>query len=89
MFLDSKLVVNQMNDSYQTKHTRMRAFKNEVWDMLGNLFTKYKVRVIPIRENQVVDSLATTSRNFKVSIYSKKIYKIAVVNRPSIPNNSK
>ena len=76
MFLDSKLVVNQMNDSYQTKHNRMRAYKNEVWNMLGIFFTKYKVRVIPKRE-------------YQVPIYSKKKYKIAVVNRPSIPDNSK
>ena len=57
--------------------------------MLGNLFTGYKVRLIPIKENQVVDSLSTTIGNFKVPIYSKKKYKIDIVNRPSIPDNSK
>ena len=57
--------------------------------MLGNLFTQDKIRLIPRRENQVADSLATIARNFKVPIYSKKKYKIAVVNRPSIPDNSK
>ena len=67
----------------------MREYKNEVWDMLGNFFTEYKVRVIPRRENQVADSLDTTVRSFKVPIYSKKKSKIAVVNRPSIPDNSK
>ena len=41
------------------------------------------------RENQVVDSLATTVGNFKVPIYSKKKYKITVVNRSSIFYNSK
>ena len=89
VFGDYELVVNQVNDNYQTKHPRMRAYKNKVWDMLGNFFTEYKVRVIPRRENQVANSLDTTSGNFKVPIYSTKKYKIAVVNRPSIPNNSK
>ena len=28
VFGDSELVVNQVNDSYQTKHLRMRAYKN-------------------------------------------------------------
>ena len=45
--------------------------------------------MIPIRENQVVDSLDTIAGNFKVPIYSNKKYKIEVVNRPSIPKNSK
>ena len=57
--------------------------------MLGNFFTEYKVRVIPKKENQVVDSLATTAGNFKVPIYSKKKYKIEIVNVSSIPDNSR
>ena len=36
---DSYLVVNQVNDTYQTKHPKMRAYRNEVWDMFGNYFT--------------------------------------------------
>ena len=36
---DSELVINQVNDSYQTRHPRMRAYRNEVWDMFGNYFT--------------------------------------------------
>ena len=36
VFGDSELVVNQLNDSYQNKHPRMRAYRNEVCDMLGN-----------------------------------------------------
>ena len=67
----------------------MRAYINAVWDMLGIFFTQYKVRVVPRIENQVVDSLATTARNFKVPIYSKNKYKITVVNRTSILDNSK
>ena len=43
---DSKLVINQVNDSYQTKHPRMRAYRNEVWDMFGNYFIEHKIRVI-------------------------------------------
>ena len=88
VFRDFKLVINQVNDNYQNKHPRMGAYKNEFLDMLGNFFTYYKVRVIPILENQVVDSLATTAGNFKVPIYSKKKYKITVVHRPSIIDNS-
>ena len=38
VFGDSELVINKVNDSYQTKHPRMRAYRNEVWDMFGNYF---------------------------------------------------
>ena len=41
VFGDSELVINQVNDSYQTKHPKMRAYRNEVWDMFGNYFTKH------------------------------------------------
>ena len=57
--------------------------------MLENLFTEYKFRLIPRRENQVANSLATTVGNVKVPIYSKRKYKIAIVNRPSILDKSK
>ena len=86
---DSELVINQVNGSYQTKHPRMRAYRNEVWDMLGNFFNEHRVMLIPRIQNSIVDSLDTTAGNFKFSIYSNKKYKIEVVNRPSIPYNSK
>ena len=37
-FGDSELVINQVNDSYQTRHPRMMAYRNEVWDMIGKFF---------------------------------------------------
>ena len=49
VFGDSELVVNQVNGIYQTKHPRMRAYRNEVWDMFGNYFTEHKIIVIPRR----------------------------------------
>ena len=89
VFGDSELVVNQVNGSYQTKHPRMRAYRNEIWDMLGKIFTEHRVMVIPRIQNHIDDSLATTTGNFKVPIYSNKNYEIEVVNRPYIPENSK
>ena len=51
IFGDSELVVNQVNDIYQTKHPRMRAHQNEVWDMFRNFFIENTVQVIPRYEN--------------------------------------
>ena len=67
----------------------MRAYRNEFWDMFGNYFIEHKIRVVPRIKNQVVDSLVITTSNFKTPIYSQKKYKIQVVNRPSILDNSK
>ena len=41
---DSELVINQVNDSYQTRHPRMRAYRNEVWDMFSNYFTEHTIK---------------------------------------------
>ena len=54
----SELVINQVNDSYQTKYPRMRAYRNEVWDMFENYFTEQNVKVIPRYDNTMADSLA-------------------------------
>ena len=65
-FGDFELVVNQMNDSYQTKNLCMRAYRKEVWDMLGNFFIEHRIMAIPRMKNQVSDSRATIARNFNL-----------------------
>ena len=80
-FGDSKLVINQVNDSYQTKHPRMRAYMNEVWDMFGNYFTEHSIKVVPRYNNIVVDSLAIATGKFKITTAGKRKYKVDIVNR--------
>ena len=89
IFGDSELVVNQVNDNYQTRHPRMKAYQNEVWDMFKNYFTKHTVQVIPRYKNMVVDSLATAAEKFEAPTARKRKYKVDFVNRPSIPNNTR
>ena len=86
---DSELVINQVNDSYQTKHPIMRAYRNEAWDMFGNYFIDHKIRVIPRYENTVADSLAVAAAKFRTPIAGQRKYKVDIVNRPFIPGNSK
>ena len=88
-FGDSELVVNQVNDSYQTRHPRMRAYRNEVWDMFRNFFTEHTVQVIPRDENMVAYSLVTTVGIFEAPVARKNKYKVEIVNRPSILDNTK
>ena len=86
---DSELVINQVNDNYQTKHSRMRAYKNEVWDMVGNYFTEHTIRVVPRYQNTMVDSLVVAAGKFKTPINGQRRYKVDIVNKLSIPDNSK
>ena len=60
----SELVINQVNGSYQTKHTMMRAYRNEVWGMLGNFFTEHRVMVIPRIQNNIAYSLDFAAGDF-------------------------
>ena len=86
---DSELVINQVNNSYQTKHPKMRAYRNEVWDMFGNYFIEHKIRVIPRYENTVADSLVVAAGKLKTPTAGQRMYKFDIVNKPSTPDNSK
>ena len=86
---DSELVINQVNDNYQTRHTKMRAYRNEVLDMFGNYFTEHTIRVVPRYENTVADSLAVASGKLKTPTTRQRKYKVDIINRTSIPDNSK
>ena len=68
----SELVINQVNDSYQTKHPRTRAYMNKVWDMFGNYFTEHSVKVIPRYDNTVAYSLAIVAGKFKTPTGGKR-----------------
>ena len=86
---DSKLVINQVNDSYQTRYPWMRAYGNEVWDMFGNYFIEHTIKVIPRYENTIADSLAVAAGKFKTPSAGQREYQLDIVNRSSIPDNSK
>ena len=69
---DSDLVINQVNDSYQTRHPRMRAYRNEVWDMIGNFFIEHTIQVVPGHEKIVADSLAVAAGKFKTPVAGQR-----------------
>ena len=57
--------------------------------MFRNFFTEHTVQVIPRDENAVADSLATAAGKFEDPAVGKKKYKVDIVNRPSILDNTK
>ena len=50
----------------------MRAYRNEVWDMIGNFFTEHTIQVVSRHENIVADSLAVAAGKFKTPIAGQK-----------------
>jgi hypothetical protein len=83
-----ELVINQVKGIYQTKHPRMREYKNIVLDVLEN-FTEYNLSVIPRGQNLIVDALATSASVFKILIFPNRKYEIEVKHRPAVPDNIK
>jgi ribonuclease HI len=89
VFEDAKLVVNQVRNFYQAKHSRLRYYRNDVWDIIDGFFLAFNISFILREENTVVDSLAVSTSNFRVPLPPKLRYDIKLKYRPSIPDNVK
>ena len=86
---DSELVVRQIRNQCQTKHPRLRAYRNEVWDMMENFFSAFNIQFMPREKNIMVDSLAVAASTFCPPQNPLLRYEIDVHYRPSIPDNIK
>jgi ribonuclease HI len=75
VFGDSELVVQQVRSIYQTKHPRMRAYKNMIWDLIDNFFLDFNITVVPRDLNQQADSLAIAASTFKDPLFLKQSMK--------------
>ena len=60
-----------------------------MWDMSGNYFIEHSVKLIPRYEDTMTDSLAIVDGKFKTPTTGKIKYKVDIVNKPSIPYNTK
>lgn len=47
VFGDYELVVQQVKQQYQCRHLWMRSYRNDVWDMIDNLFDAFNITSIP------------------------------------------
>jgi ribonuclease HI len=89
VFRDEELIVQQIINTYQAKHPRIRSYRNGVWDLIDSFFLEFNISFIPREKNIVDDSLATSASNFKVPLPPKVRYYVEVKYRPSIPDNFK
>jgi ribonuclease HI len=61
IFGDSELIIHQVKNKCQTRHPRMRAYKNQVWDLVDNFFLAINFTAIQRNSNQQADSLMAVS----------------------------
>jgi ribonuclease HI len=47
VFGDSELVVQQVRNLYQTKQSRLKAYRNEILDLIDNFFLAFNINFIP------------------------------------------
>ena len=86
---DSELVVRQVRNQCQAKHPRLRAYKNEVWDLVENFFLAFNIQFMPRDQNRMVDSLVVATGTFWPPQNPLLRYEIEVQYHPSIPDNVK
>ena len=83
---DSELVIKQMTGEYQAKHPRMRSYRNASQDMM-ECFEECRFNLIPILQNFLDDSLASSSVVFKNPLHPNIKYEIEARHRPSVLDN--
>jgi ribonuclease HI len=89
VFGDVELIVHQIKNIYQAKHPKLRAYRNEVWDLIDSFFSIFNISFIPREKNTMVDSLVVSTSSFRVPMPPKIRYDVEVKYRPSVPNNVK
>jgi ribonuclease HI len=85
---DADLIVQQVNNTFQAKHVRLKAYRDEVWK-LRDSFSVFEISYIPRDLNQLADSLAVSASTFVPPMPPKLSYEIQIKYRPSLPDNVK
>ena len=83
----SELVIRQVNGGYNANHPRLRAYRNDVMDLLKT-FEEYQVIFVPRERNIVAHNLAFAARTW-LTPYETKDCKTQIKFRPTIPDNEK
>jgi hypothetical protein len=77
-----------VNKSFQAKHVRLKAYRDEVLKMIV-AFTYFKISYVSRAMNELDDSLAVSTCSFTPPLPPKLNYEIQVRYRPSLPDNVK
>ena len=88
-FENLELVVHKIKGSYQTRHPRMRAYGNQVWDLIDNFYKAFNIIVVSRELNQQDDTLSISSNTFKTPATPQMRYEIEMRYRTSVSDNIK
>ena len=84
---DSKLTIRQVNGEYNANHPRLRAYRNDVMDLLKT-FEESQLIFVPRKRNITAHSLAFAARTC-LTPYETKECTTQIKFRPAIPDNEK
>ena len=82
------MIIQQVNKSFQAKHVRLKAYRDEVLKEIHD-FADFKISYVPREMNELADSLAVSACAFIPPLPHKLNYEIQVKYRPSLPDNVK
>ena len=85
---DEDLIIEQVNNTFQAKNVRLKAYRGEVWKIRDS-FMFFELSYIPRALNHLVDSLAVSASLFIPLLPPKLSYDVQVKYRPSLPDNVK
>jgi len=84
VFGDADLIIQQVNKTFQAKHPRVKAYRDEVW-RLKDSFENFCVSYIPRAKNQLGDSLDMFASLFIPPMPPILVYEVQMKYRPSLP----
>jgi ribonuclease HI/uncharacterized small protein (DUF1192 family) len=89
VFGDAELIVQQVKNVYQTKHPRLKNYRNEVWDLIDSFFLAFNISFIPRADNAPADFQAFSASLFKAPASPADRLEVEIRYRPSVPDNVK
>ena len=73
VFGDADLIIQQVNKSFQAKHVRLKAYKDEVLREIHD-FADFKISYVPRAMNELADSLVVSACAFIPPLPHKLTY---------------
>jgi len=86
VFGDADLIIQQVNKTFQAKHPRLKAYRDEVW-RLKDSFDNFCISYIPRAKNQLADSLAMSASMFIPPMPPRLVYEVQMKYKPSLLDN--
>ena len=89
VFGDVELIIQQIRNVYQTKHPRLRDYRNAIWIIVEDSFLYFNISFVPRESNILADALSISASSFKIPIPMQLKYEVRVRFKPSILDNVK